>query len=86
MSTKRPSNVVDFPTVREAGVPSPAILQREYEARLRKRDGEHGPPKSVLDLAEWLAHYKPERLRTWLWERPEWERNAIVAYLRGTQR
>jgi hypothetical protein len=86
--TKEPKqldNVVDFPTVKEAGVPSAEALQVEYKARLHRRDREHGPPKSVLDLADWLARYKPERLRTWLLERPEWERTALVAYLRGQQ-
>jgi hypothetical protein len=82
---KRPDNVVDFPTVKEAGVPSAEVLQREYEATLRKRDREHGPPKSVLNLADWLARHNPERLKTWLLERPESERNALVTYLRGQQ-
>jgi hypothetical protein len=81
----RPGNVVDFPTVQEAGVPSAATLQAEYEALLRCRR-EHRLAKSVLDVADWLAHYNPERLRTWLLERPEWERTALVAYLRGKQR
>jgi hypothetical protein len=78
------SNIVSFPTVKKAGVPSAATLQAEYEALLRARD-KHRLAKSVLDLADWLAHHNPEQLRTWLLERPEWERNALVAYLRGQQ-
>jgi hypothetical protein len=73
--------------VKEAGVPSAAILQREYEALLRARD-EHRLAKSVLDVADWLARYNPERLRNRLLERPEWERDALVDYLqkKGRQR
>src|SRR5262245_35715028 len=53
MSSKR-DNVVDFPSVKVAGVPGAEALQLEYEARLRKRDGEHEPPKATLDAATWL--------------------------------
>jgi hypothetical protein len=81
MSNKR-DNVIVFPLVKVAGVPSAEALQHEYEALLRKRDREHGLPKSVRDLAEWLAYHNPERLKTWLFERPERERDSIVAYLR----
>jgi hypothetical protein len=81
MSNKRPSNVIAFPTVKEAGVASAARLQAEYEATRERHRRMHGPPRSVLDLALWLAHHNPERLRTWLFERPEWERDALVAYL-----
>jgi hypothetical protein len=79
------TNIVSFPTVREAGVPSAATLQREYEALLRARD-QHRLAKSVLDLADWLARYKPERLESWLLERPKWERDKLVDYLRGQQK
>jgi hypothetical protein len=80
------AELADIPIVARHGVPSAGALQREYEARLRRRDREHGPPKSVRNLANCLAHYRPERLRIWLLERSERERDALVAYLRGKQR
>jgi hypothetical protein len=77
--------LADIPLVATHGLPSAAVLQREYELTLERQCKRYGPAQSVLDTASWLAYHNPERLQTWLLKRPEWERNAVVAYLRGKQ-
>jgi hypothetical protein len=81
------TNIVSFPTVKEAGVPSAATLQGEYEALLERRWREHGLPKSTRDAADYLIREidlkraDPQRLEVWLQGRPAAERAAIVAHI-----
>jgi hypothetical protein len=81
------TNIVSFPTVKEAGVPSANVLQREYEAVLERRWCDHGLPKSTRDAADYLIREitskraSPQRLQVWLQGRPAAERAAIVAYI-----
>jgi hypothetical protein len=94
MNNGRDDKVVSFPTVKEAGVPSAATLQREYEALLERQRREHGLPKSTLDAADYLIREitskraSAQRLEVWLQGRPAAERAAIVGYIdkkRGKQ-
>jgi hypothetical protein len=80
-------NIIDFPLVKVAGVPSAAALQREYERVLERQRREHGLAKSTRDAADYLiredaaGRLDPQRLEAWLQGRPAAERAAIVAYI-----